>query len=135
MVRMHNLSVFALLSKNKKAYTSCNKEANDAFGKVFFSQIALGISSLWPVPFALAWMQTRFLDVSFALPISMPVIGDSVGYPFTFILIYILTYIVFGKVKHKLPYFKNMSKMVESDTKDQLISIADVYGKKRLPKT
>jgi hypothetical protein len=130
MVKMHNLSVFALLAKNKNAYRACNKEANDAFGKVFFSQIALGISSLWPLPFALAWMQTRFLTIEFDLPVSLPVIGGSVGYPFTFILIYILTYILFCQIKTKLPYFKDFSKQLKSGTQDQLVSIADLYDNK-----
>lgn len=129
MVRMHNLSVKALVNKDKNAYKNCNKEANDAFGKVFFSQIALSISSLWPVPFALGWMQIRFLDVAFPLPVPLPLVGDAVGFMFTFIPIYILVYIVFGKVKGYLPYFRNEKKMLEAynaDEEDRLISLSEL---------
>ena len=92
MVRMHNLSLYALLSKDKGSYRSCNKEANDAFGKVFFSQVGLGASSLWPVPFALAWMQFRFGMVEFPLPVALPGLGESVGFMFTFFPIFVMTY-------------------------------------------
>lgn len=130
MVKMHNLSIKALMNKNKPAYKSLNKEANDAFGKVFFSQVALSISSLWPVPFALGWMQTRFLDVSFPLPVPLPVVGDAVGFMFTFIPIYILVYILFGHVKAYLPYFRNEKEMLASYDKtengEKLLSITDL---------
>jgi hypothetical protein len=109
MVRMHNSSVKALLAKDKNAYKSCNKAANDAFGKVFFSQIALSVSGLWPVPFAVGWMQTRFLDVQFQLPFTLPWIGDHVGFMFTFLPIYVLVFILFGKIKRKLPLFKSIA--------------------------
>lgn len=113
MVRMHNLSVRALLAKDKQAYKSCNKVANDAFGRVFFSQIALSISSLWPIPFAAGWLQTRFQDVHFPLPVSLPVIGGHVGFMFTFLPIFILVYILFGQIKGRLPFFRTMVKRLE----------------------
>ena len=119
MVHMHNLSIKALLSKDKRAYKACNKEANEAFGKVFFSQIGMSISSLWPVPFALAWMQTRFATVAFELPVRLPWIGKSVGYLFTAIPIYILMYILFGGLKSKLPFFSKISRILEDYDKNE----------------
>ena len=118
MVKMQNLSVRALRAKDKKNYKIFNREANEAFGKVFFKQIALAASCLWPIPFALGWMQTRFLAVEFLLPCRLPVVGDSVGYSFTFIPMYILTRILFGNIKHKLPYFRNIEKMLASYKED-----------------
>jgi hypothetical protein len=129
MVHMHNLSVRALLSKNKHAYTSCNKAANEAFGKVFFSQIALAISSLWPIPFAAGWMQTRFQDVAFPLPLTLPVIGDHVGFMFTFLPIYILVYILFGQIKGHLPFFRTIVKRLEMydvEGKEKMIRFSDL---------
>jgi hypothetical protein len=130
MVRMHNLSIYALLAKNKKAYKSCNKEANDAFGKYFFAQIALGISSLWPIPFALAWMQTRFDGVDFLLPFYVPGVGHTVGYTFTFIPIYVLVYILFSNIKHRLPYFKKEHAFLKADVNDseKMLSISDLHA-------
>ena len=131
MIRMHNLSVYALLAKDKRAYKACNREANDAFGKYFFAQIALGISSLWPIPFALGWMQTRFMNVDFALPLRIPLIGDSVGYTFSFIPTYILIYILFGRLKHHLPFFRNMEKILFSKDEDaeEMMSLSDICRK------
>ncbi|MDO9565998.1 MAG: hypothetical protein Q7J15_04590 [Candidatus Desulfaltia sp.] len=131
MVRMQNLSVQALMAKDKMSYKACNKEANEAFGKVFFKQIALAASSLWPIPFALGWMQTRFLDVEFLLPCRLPALGESAGYSFTFIPMYILARILFGKIKHKLPYFKKMQKMLDKyKDSEKIMSFSDLMKPK-----
>ena len=113
MVHMHNLSIRALMVKDKKAYKNCNKAANEAFGKVFFAQIALSISSLWPIPFAAGWLQMRFEDVVFALPLKLPLIGDHVGFMFSFLPIYILVYILFNQIKGHLPVFRTIVKRLE----------------------
>lgn len=132
MVHMHNLSIKALGAKNKQAFKSCNKQANDAFGKYFFAQVAIGISSLWPVPFALGWMQTRFGDVDFALPLTLPGFGSSVGFMFTFFPIYVLIYLLFGKIKHKIPYFSSFEAWQKASHADSepMMSFADLAGPK-----
>jgi hypothetical protein len=131
MVRMHNLSIFALLAKNKSKYQACNKEANEAFGKYFFGQIALGMSSLWPVPFALGWMQTRFSDVAFLLPFHIPMAGRSVGYAFTFILVYILVYILFANIKNRIPFLRKMDGIIcsHNEHSEAMVSLADIPSK------
>ena len=129
MVRMHNLSVRALLAKDKGAYKVTNKAANDAFGKVFFSQVALSVSSLWPVAFAAGWLQTRFQAVTFPLPISLPVIGDQVGFMFTFLPIYVLVYILFGWIKGRLPIFRTIVKRLEqydAEGAEKMIKISEL---------
>jgi hypothetical protein len=129
MVRMHNLSIRALRARDKRAYKACNKEANEAFGKVFFTQIAMSLSSLWPVPFALAWMQNRFSAVDFTLPVRLPFIGHSVGYLFSAIPIYILVYILFGKIKSKLPFFRNIARILaayDHADGDEMIRLAEL---------
>ncbi|MBL7179632.1 MAG: hypothetical protein ABIK98_01790 [Pseudomonadota bacterium] len=128
MVRMQNLSVRALLAKDKKSYKAFNREANEAFGKVFFKQIALASASLWPIPFALGWMQTRFFDIEFLLPCRFPVVGETTGYAFTFIPMYILVRLLFGKIKPKLPYFKTTEKMLASydGDSDKMTTLADL---------
>lgn len=60
MVRHHNLSVRALRHADKEAYKAVNKQAHEAFGKYFFSQAGAFTLSIWPVPFAMAWMELRF---------------------------------------------------------------------------
>jgi hypothetical protein len=98
-IRMGDLSISALrFFKDKKKYRAFNKEANDAFGKYFFSQIALGASALWPIPFALGWMQTRFVEVSFFVPL----INRTVSYMAVFILWYILIWKIKGMMQKDL---------------------------------
>ena len=75
----HTLSMDSKLSGDEEAYRSRNKEANDAFGMIFFNLFTFSAASLWAVFIVLAWMQTRFIQIQFPLPLSMPVFGDSVG--------------------------------------------------------
>jgi hypothetical protein len=98
----HHQSINALKSGDKKAYRAINKLANEAFGNMFFLQIAMACAALWPVPLALAWLQSRFGDIRFPLPFSLPGIGKTVGCTFVFIPLYILVRILLGKMKHLL---------------------------------
>jgi hypothetical protein len=111
--RFQNISIMALKAGNKVMYKASNNIASDAFGKVFFSQIGLSASSLWPIFIALGWMQYRFAGVEFHLPFTIPGEGNTVGYLATFLLCYISARILFGKIKNKLPYFKKMKKMIK----------------------
>ena len=94
----HNQSMNALKAGDKEAYKAINKLANEAYGKTFFLQVAMAAASLWPVPLALGWLQLRFSGVLFPVPVKLPVLGDSVGYAFIFIPLYILVRILVGKV-------------------------------------
>jgi hypothetical protein len=85
-----DLSIKALKRGDKALFKACNSVANDAYGKAFFSQIALSASSLWPVFIALGWMQYRFSSVEFGPPFSVSETGYSYGYLATFIFCYIL---------------------------------------------
>jgi uncharacterized membrane protein (DUF106 family) len=102
-----DLSIKALKAGDKHAYKACNSIANEAFGKSFFSQIALSASSLWPLFIALGWMQYRFSEVEFSLPFSFFGTTYTVGYFLTFVVCYITTRIVFGKLKNN---FSNIMK-------------------------
>jgi hypothetical protein len=92
--KMHDLSLMALRLKDKETYKALNKEANDAFGRYFFSQLAMGACMLWPIPFALGWMDTRFAELGFVLPI----VGGNVRYIFIFIMFYIVSRLLFSKL-------------------------------------
>ncbi len=101
----HKQSINALKAGNKEAYKSINGLANEAFGRAFFIQIAMAAASLWPVPLALAWLETRFSAVQFPLPFDLPLLGSSVGYAFIFIPLYILVRIAFQKMRTLLILF------------------------------
>lgn len=126
-VRMHNLSIRAILAKDKESYTACNRRANEAFGRYFFAQMGLGASALWPLPFALGWMSQRFHSVVFNVFVNIYGIGDTVGYITIFILSYILVRIAFGKLKPRLPWVYRFDfRRAENDEDEKMVSWADV---------
>ncbi|MDJ0666524.1 MAG: hypothetical protein QNJ61_04580 [Desulfobacterales bacterium] len=136
LVRLQNGSLRALQARDKEGYQALNREANDAFGKLFFTQVALAAASLWPLPFAMHWLQARFGEVVFALPITLPPVGDSVGYAFTFIPMYILVRILFGHVKGRLPFFRGIRALQarEQQTGEKMLSFTDVFHPPAQPK-
>jgi hypothetical protein len=120
MNEKERLSMTAYRDGDKESYKALNKEATDVWGKQFFTMVAYSAGILWPLPFALGWMQTRFAGVEFdlAFPLSL-LFGKSVGYIFTFIPIYILCRIFFKYMRPYLPYFKGVQKILNSyDTKE-----------------
>lgn len=112
MIRMHNISVDAIKQKNKSVYKSANSWANEYFGKVFFAQAALFAVSLWPLPFALGWMQHRFAGITIA---TIPGLGWELEYPFALIGGYIVLRFLFSRIKHKLPLFARIEAMHKED--------------------
>jgi hypothetical protein len=108
------LSMQAYAEKDRISYKALNKAANDAWGKYFFTMAAYSGGILWPVPFALAWMQSRFNDVDFELLFPLDrLLGDNVGYPFIFIPMYILARILFKYLRPRLPYFRGVQAMID----------------------
>lgn len=109
MATHHNLSIAALKSGDKKEYQVQNKQASDAFGKVFFNSIALGAAHLWPCFFVLAWMQVRFADLR------IPVLFTewTVNYVFVFLVCYVLARILFNIMRPRLPYFSQVQKILD----------------------
>ncbi|MDD2902420.1 MAG: hypothetical protein PHU44_08280 [Syntrophales bacterium] len=124
--KYQNLSIDALKAGNKEAYRAANKLANEAFGHTFFQQAALSAAFLWPVFFALAWMQYRFLDLEFPLP----VIGWSLGYIGIFVLLYVPALILFKRVKRNLPFYRRPRRLediprLSEPTADNLPGLAE----------
>lgn len=131
LVAMQNKSLLALKARDKESYQACNEVANDSFGKVFFSQLAVGASSLWPVPFALQWLDGRFAEVAFLLPI--PLGGrTSVGYAFTFIPMYILMRLIFGRLRTRLPGYRRLTvpRDFDQEESEAMLRVTDVFPEK-----
>lgn len=113
IARQEALSILAYEQGETAGYKALNHAANDAWGRHFFTMAAYSAGMLWPVPFALAWLHTRFHSVAFELPAPLSwVFGDAVSYPFVFIPVYILCRIVFGRLRSRLPYFKGVHRML-----------------------
>ncbi len=90
-------SMNALKAGEKRIYKGLNELANEAFGKAFFLQIAMGASSLWPAFLAAGWLEVRFGDVPILLPGGM----GEVTYISGFIVIYLLVRIGWVQLKKR----------------------------------
>lgn len=109
MLHYHNLSVQALHAGDKESYLAANKLAKEDFGKSFFAQASIGIASLMPVPFALAWMSARFEGITLY---TVPVLNLQAGYVFVLLTLYMVIRIFFAKyIKPKLPVFQRIEGM------------------------
>ena len=119
MKEKEKLAIQAYEAGDKSSYKALNKQATDVWGKRFFTMVAYSAGILWPIPFALGWMETRFRAVDFPLAFPLSIIfGHSVGYTFTFIPLYILGRIIFKYLRPVLPYFKGIQRLLdEADTK------------------
>ncbi|MBC7105266.1 MAG: hypothetical protein H5T97_04950, partial [Firmicutes bacterium] len=108
LAEKHALSLAALEAGDRGRYAAVNREANEAFGRVFFNMVALSAAYLWPVFFALAWMQPRFAGLAFPVPFT----GLSVNYAVTFLVCYLLARLGFGRVKHRLPFLAGVHRVL-----------------------
>lgn len=106
------LSIKAYETGDMAGYKALNKEATDAWGRQFFAMMAHSAAILWPVPFALGWMQIRFAGIDFPIAFPFSLVTDSVGYTFSFFPIYVLARIVFGKLRPNLPYFASVHRQL-----------------------
>lgn len=104
--KYHDLSIKAMQVGDQKSYQATNKLANEAFGRIFFMQMAQSAAFFWPIFFALAWMEYRFADLTFPLPLA----GISLGYVGIFFLFSIPAAFLFKQVKNRLSYFRRPQK-------------------------
>jgi hypothetical protein len=100
--KYQDLSLEALKAGDRPAYEAANRVANESFSKSFFMQIALSATYFWPIFFILGWMQHRFLNIEFPLP----VVGFPLGYVGVFVLLYIPVYVLYKKIKRRLPRWR-----------------------------
>jgi hypothetical protein len=128
VVRYQNISVDAIEAGDKATYTAANKLANEAFGKSFFQQLALASGFLWPVPVALGWMQYRFDGVEFALLFT----DVRVGYACVFIPLFAAAYLLFKRVKYRIPYFRRIKRILDASAERHktMRSFADLLPQK-----
>ena len=110
VARYQDLAGKAASSGTNAVYVACNDMANEAFGKSFFMQIAMSAASLWPVFFAVDWMRYRFDDIEFQLLFT----DNNVGFLCVFIALYAAARLIFGKIKYKLPYFRNIRAILDN---------------------
>lgn len=114
MNHMNELAREAYRRGEFQTYRALNKEANDAYGQVFFNKFGLSAASLWPVFFALDFQQHHFGDTR----IPIPLVSMAANYVVVFLICYILARMVFGRLKRHLPYFKGQYEMLAGMEKD-----------------
>lgn len=105
MDRHHNLSELALIQGDKESYKAVNSQALDAFGYSFSMGAAIFCVSIWPMPFALAWLHQRFAEAPLELPAKMPFIGDQIHYFASFLLLYIAVRTAYSLILGKTAWY------------------------------
>jgi len=108
MDRHHNLSEQALMLGDKASYKAVNRQALDAFGHSFSLGAAIFCVSIWPMPFALAWLSLRFADAPLELSFSLPFLGRTVEYFPSFLLLYIVTRMIYSTVMSKCTWYSGL---------------------------
>jgi hypothetical protein len=98
MRKLNQQALGTLQAGDKAGYRALNHEANEAFGKAFFLQIAMGAAGLWPAFLAAGWLQARFAGVAIAWP------GGwwETGYLPAFVVLYLLMRLAAGWLKKRL---------------------------------
>ncbi|MGD8959265.1 MAG: hypothetical protein PVI27_05410 [Desulfobacteraceae bacterium] len=114
MERNRRLSEMALMMGDKASYRAVNRQALDAFGHSFSMGAAIFCVSIWPLPFALAWLHLRFNQAPLELPISLPLLGSSVHYFPSFLLTYIAVRIGYGMLMGRFPWYTAFKRRVIS---------------------
>ncbi|MFH2065389.1 MAG: hypothetical protein ABIK15_09360 [Pseudomonadota bacterium] len=105
----HQLSEKALMMGDKESYKAVNKQALDAFGHSFSMGGAVFCVSIWPMPFALAWMHLRFADVPLELSVSLPLMGNTIHYFASFLSIYIAVRIMSATTLNRIPAYSRLT--------------------------
>ena len=108
MDRHHDLSEKALKMGDKESFKAINRQALDAFGHSFSLGAAIFSVSIWPIPFLLAWMHLRFADAPLQLPVPIPLLGSSVQYLTSFLLLYIAVRILYSKVMARFSWYAGL---------------------------
>jgi hypothetical protein len=109
LVNAHTQSIDALKRDDPEAYTYHHNQANEAYVKMFFSQTALGLGSLWPVFFAGAFLQGQFSNVHYPLPL----LGWQVHYIFVFVIEYALARVVLNQLKYLIPGMQQLKQSLD----------------------
>ncbi|MFH1058813.1 MAG: hypothetical protein V1797_09075 [Pseudomonadota bacterium] len=99
----------ALRAGDRQGYKALNKKANDAFGRAFFLQMAMGSASLWPAFLAVAWLQARFEGLSLS-PFGL---GLGVNYLVGFLLCYLAVRLGLMRIKKYIPFLRRTKAMAE----------------------
>lgn len=113
MEHHHKLSEEALKRGDKESYKAVNRQGLDSFGYSFSMGAALFCVSIWPMPFALAWMNLRFADAPLPLPAGFPFWGGKEVHYFTsFLLCYILVRIVYSQIMGRISWYNTWKSKV-----------------------
>ncbi len=92
MKQRHEQSIRALRQGDKHSYDAENLLGNEAFGKGFFLQATVGMSSIWPAFLAAGWLSLRFSDLSFRW------FGYSVSFVAPFVVCYLFVRIALPRL-------------------------------------
>lgn len=118
MDRNHTLSETALKMGDKASYKAVNRQALEAFGHSFSLGAAIFCVSIWPMPFALAWMDHRFSDAPLELSMKIPFLGNSVHYFASFLLLYIAVRMTVSSILHRFEWYSGFKARLAGQNKN-----------------
>jgi len=108
----HELSEAALRQGDKASFKAVNRQALDAFGHSFSLGAAIFSVSIWPLPFALAWLEFRFAEAPLELPWTLPLIGNEIPYLTSFVLLYIGCRICYSLMLGRFGWYRRLKKRI-----------------------
>ncbi|WP_073037548.1 hypothetical protein [Desulfacinum infernum] len=111
VAEFERLSKAAADQADPATYRAVNREGNEAYGKLFFFKVSLSAAALWPIFFALQWLQKRYAGVDLPLP----GLGFGLNYVVLFLLSYIPLRILFSRITPKLPGFRKVHEILHRD--------------------
>ena len=115
----HELSEEALRRGDKASFKAVNRQALDAFGYSFSFGAALFSVSIWPLPFALAWLQLRFAEAPLELPWRLPLLGQQIPYLASFILLYIGCRICYSNLMRRWLWYSQFKARITASRPDE----------------
>lgn len=101
----HHLSEQALMRGDKESFKAVNSQALDAFGHSFSLGAAIFCVSIWPMPFALAWLNLRFADAPLELAVHLPFLGNTIEYFPSFLLLYISVRMIYSSIMRRFTWY------------------------------
>ena len=112
----HDLSEEALKRGDKESFKAVNSQAMDAFGHSFSLGAAIFCVSIWPMPFALGWMSTRFFEAPLELSFSLPFLGSTIEYFPAFLLLYICIRMTYSAILSRVSWYVGVKQRILGHT-------------------
>lgn len=115
MRHYHILSEKALAFGDKASFKAVNAQAHDAFGHYFSFGAALFCVSVSPIPFAMAWLDGRFVGLTPIFAWDIWIIGQQPSGIFWFLLLYIPSRMVYSRTINRYVWYTSLRPLITNN--------------------